>query len=86
MGFLEGDEVEFDHFVPLALGGADDLSNIGPMHKRPCHREKTSADIAAIAKAKRLEKRRKGKVEKAGRRIQSRPFPKRKQRRMPDEG
>lgn len=47
---------DYDHRVPLALNGADDEANIAPIHKRPCHREKTGEDIRRIAKAKRQRK------------------------------
>lgn len=33
-----------DHVVPLSEGGADDLSNLRPIHAEPCHREKTAAE------------------------------------------
>lgn len=56
-------EVDFDHSTPLALGGADDETNVVAVH-RSCHRMKTSgtqatsagSDIHAIAKSKRLTK------------------------------
>ncbi|MGV6875880.1 HNH endonuclease signature motif containing protein [Pseudochelatococcus sp. B33] len=59
LGDLTG--LDFDHAVPLALGGADDLSNLRAVH-RDCHKAKTNGrpatsaggDIHAIAKAKRL--------------------------------
>ena len=35
---------EVDHVVPLAEGGADDESNLRPIHSVPCHREKTRAE------------------------------------------
>lgn len=35
---------EVDHVVPLAEGGADDESNLRPIHSSPCHREKTQAE------------------------------------------
>ena len=47
---------DIDHVIPLALGGDDEPSNMAPAHAR-CHRGpggKTSADIAQIAKAKRV--------------------------------
>lgn len=48
-----GSEVQYDHAIPLGLGGLDVLENIGPLHTRPCHLEKTQQDIRRIAKAKR---------------------------------
>jgi 5-methylcytosine-specific restriction protein A len=32
---------EVDHVIPLAEGGADDESNLRPIHSLPCHRDKT---------------------------------------------
>lgn len=37
---------EVDHVVPLAEGGADDESNMAPIHSRPCHTAKTAAEAA----------------------------------------
>jgi len=39
---------DVDHIVPVALGGTDDLSNLQALCK-PCHRRKTSSDVATIA-------------------------------------
>lgn len=44
--------VEFDHVIPLALGGANRAENWAALCKR-CHRTKTAADLKRIAKAKR---------------------------------
>lgn len=32
---------EADHVVPLSQGGSDTLDNLKPIHREPCHREKT---------------------------------------------
>lgn len=45
---------EREHVIPLALGGADDEANMRPAHA-VCHRNKTNADLASVAKAKRNE-------------------------------
>lgn len=37
---------EVDHVVPLAEGGADDDSNLRPIHSKPCHRDKTQRESA----------------------------------------
>lgn len=50
-----GADTEFDHRVPIALGGVHTPENIEAMRK-PCHLEKTRRDITAIAKAKRQAK------------------------------
>ncbi len=47
-----GQEWEASHRIPLACGGADDMSNLSPAHKR-CHRERTSdVDQPWIAKVR----------------------------------
>lgn len=61
-----------EHVVPLALGGADDESNMRPAHVK-CHREKTDSDVTAIAKAKRREAKFYG-AKQPKRKIQSRGF------------
>lgn len=56
-------DVEFDHSTPLAIGGADDESNLVALHVE-CHAVKTTgtpattagSDIHLIAKGKRLTK------------------------------
>jgi 5-methylcytosine-specific restriction endonuclease McrA len=45
---------EIDHATPDGLGGEPTLSN-AVLLCLPCHREKTSGDVASIAKAKRVE-------------------------------
>jgi hypothetical protein len=54
---VSGPTVVYDHEIPLELGGADDDSNIGPIHASPCNKVKTALDIKAIAKCRRLVKR-----------------------------
>ena len=34
---------QVDHVIPLAEGGADDETNLAPIHEH-CHREKTQAE------------------------------------------
>ena len=48
-----GKEWDVEHVIPLALGGADDESNMKPAH-RLCHAPKTVDDVRRIAKAKRM--------------------------------
>ena len=48
--------LEWDHEIPLALGGQDIIENLQPLC-RPCHRAKTRADQGHIAKAKRQQQR-----------------------------
>lgn len=45
--------LEFDHAIPLALGGKHQADNIQPLC-RAHHRQKTDLDLKLIAKAKRL--------------------------------
>lgn len=45
-----------EHVIPLGLGGTNDPENRAPAHT-DCAAEKTSRDIKAIAKAKRVKQR-----------------------------
>jgi 5-methylcytosine-specific restriction endonuclease McrA len=54
------------------MGGADDETNLRPAHKR-CHLRKTVTDVAAIAKAKRIEAKHIGAT-RPKQKIQSRGF------------
>ena len=47
-----GERWEAEHRIPLALGGADDASNMAPAHV-VCHSKKTRSDNASWTKAKR---------------------------------
>lgn len=49
-----GDRWDVEHRIPLALGGADDETNLSPAHKA-CHVIKSVTDFARIAKAKRTK-------------------------------
>lgn len=49
-----GQKWDVEHVRPLALGGADDESNMRPAHKA-CHATKTKADAASWSKAKRIK-------------------------------
>lgn len=61
---LPGEAWEVSHPVPLEMGGADEIQNMFPAHKK-CHRRQTSeVDIPMIAKAKRRQMRHLG-VKKA---------------------
>lgn len=51
--------LEWDHRVPLEMGGADELDNLEPLC-RLCHRWKTKNDAAHIAKARRMNQRESG--------------------------
>ena len=57
--FGNADVIQFDHIVPLELGGADDAKNIWPLHEA-CHKTKTREDVKRIAKARRIRKREAG--------------------------
>ena len=35
---------ETDHIVPLSRGGSNDLSNLQPVHRIPCHQMKSSQE------------------------------------------
>lgn len=56
-----GQDIDWDHYIPFALGGEHHHENLRPVH-RGCHRTKTfgrkatsaGSDIHAIAKTKRI--------------------------------
>lgn len=82
-------DLRFDHIIPLALGGTNELSNFQAMHEN-CHLVKTRQDVKNIAKTNRLRKKRLGEPAPRRRAIPSRPFPKRKKNAVrtpqPDQG
>lgn len=49
-----GEKWEVEHPIPLAIGGADDESNMAPAHVK-CHTGKSADDAGNIARAKRRE-------------------------------
>jgi 5-methylcytosine-specific restriction protein A len=55
-GYIHGKPWEVEHVIPLAMGGADDETNMRPAHK-VCHAPKTAQDATDIARAKRREAR-----------------------------
>lgn len=46
---------DIDHQVSRELGGSDEDDNLAPAHK-DCHREKSKADVKAIAKSNRIRR------------------------------
>lgn len=52
-------DVDFDHHIPLEIGGDDTEANLRPLC-RPCHRLKTNGDLTDIARAKRRHARHHG--------------------------
>lgn len=72
---LEGRKVEFDHELPLCLGGADTLDNLRAVTAE-AHLRKTVGDVAMKAKADRQRKHHetgRGRARK-GRPMQGRGF------------
>lgn len=53
--FCEDAGIEFDHTIPLALGGADDLTNIRAVYYY-AHQIKTQKDLTKIRERKRMQK------------------------------
>lgn len=51
-----GEDWEVEHVIPLALGGADDETNMRPAHV-DCHAGKTRSDNKSWSKAKRIAKK-----------------------------
>ena len=60
--------LDWDHVIPLAMGGDDDLSNLQPLC-RNCHRSKTATDKGHIAKADRMRQRASGIKRQAANKI-----------------
>jgi MOSC domain-containing protein YiiM len=50
---LRSGTIEYDHRIPLAAGGTNDLENFEALCT-PCHRDKTKLDVRDIAKVRRL--------------------------------
>lgn len=74
---LDGKPVEYDHEIPLCLGGADELHNLRAV-TAACHLGKTAIDVGRKAKADRQRKHHetgRGRARK-GRPLQSRGFDK----------
>ena len=61
-----------EHVLPLALGGSNDLSN-RELRCPACAKAKTSRDLKAILKVKRIQRRELG-LSPAKPKIRSRPF------------
>ncbi len=74
-----GHPIEWDHVHALVHGGEHCFTNLRPIHADPCHKEKTKADIQANAKVKRIiaDKPSRRPMKSSGRKIPSRPWPKR---------
>lgn len=49
---------QVDHVVARGAGGSDELSNLAPIHREPCHRLKTLKEATVIAAARRAASRR----------------------------
>lgn len=69
---LDNQDVEFDHIIPLELGGSNKLENVQALCV-PCHRDKTREDMRRIRKASRIRRREAGE-EPPKRKIKSRGF------------
>lgn len=72
--------IEFDHAHADVHGGPHEYQNLRPLH-RDCHKKKTARDIKDNAKVKRLRNGRPPKPKRRwakGRKLQSKPFQKRK--------
>jgi 5-methylcytosine-specific restriction protein A len=62
----------FDHIIALCNGGQNRESNLRPVC-RPCHAEKTNADVKIKAKVARIAKKHMG-IRRAGRTMPGRRF------------
>src|SRR5262245_19599899 len=50
-----GEAWDVEHVIPLAMGGADDVTNWRPAHVK-CHKSKTIRDLIELGRAKRRER------------------------------
>ena len=73
---MPGDLWDLDHRVALINGGTHSEENLFPA-LRDKHREKTAEDVAIKSKTYRMALRHQGIKPSGGRKIPSRPFPKR---------
>lgn len=60
-----GERWEVEHPIALAMGGADDETNMAPAHKK-CHAGKTAEDAGDLAKAKRRKAKHVGAWKRSG--------------------
>jgi len=77
------DEIEWDHIHAICHNGPHEYINLRPVHAE-CHKRKTAQDIKANAKVKRLRNPKPSRrpMQPSGRKIPSRPFPKRASQRQ----
>ncbi len=68
-----GEPHEFDHIIPLALGGRHAESNLQLVSK-DAHKTKTASDVGAIRKADRVRAKHLGLFPKPKRPLQGRGF------------
>lgn len=72
---LEHKPKHFDHVIPDAIGGPNDLQNCQVLCV-PCHKDKTAKiDVPVIAKTKRVADKYQG-IPSRGPKLRSRGFPK----------
>jgi 5-methylcytosine-specific restriction enzyme A len=81
--FRPGEVRAADHIVPLKDGGQNRETNL-QLLTVDAHKEKTSAENAARAKEQRMRLKHHGLWPKSARPIQSRGFPKRSLKELPD--
>lgn len=72
-------EAEIDHHRALIDGGKHELENFRPICSS-CHRKKSAREHKNNAKAKRVAAKHNGTWKRKGRKMPSRPFPKREMR------
>jgi 5-methylcytosine-specific restriction protein A len=61
-----GEKWEVEHRIPLAMGGADDETNMFPAHRK-CHAVKSKADAGKLAKVTRIRAKHRGAWKRTGR-------------------
>ena len=72
---MPGDAHDYDHIIPLGLGGEHRETNL-QLVSADAHKQKTRADVGMIAKAKRQGLKHRGLWPKSKTPLRSRGFPK----------
>lgn len=81
---MPGDAYDFDHIIPLALGGEHRETNIQIVSK-DAHRAKTADDTRAIRKAQRIALKHSGGWPASKHKIRSRGFPPSRARKLAED-
>lgn len=73
---MPGDAYDFDHIIAIGNGGKNRESNIAPILRDVEHKQKTAADVAEMAKVRRMRAKHLGIYPPSKAKIKGRGFPK----------